>query len=154
MSDLWLSELADAIRDTIVMVGVSAFVAALVGIPLALVLVTTTRGGIFEKRVVNSTLGVGGLADHATGMGIKPANEDYGQTLAKWGVNGGPYLVLPILGPSTLRDGVGSGVAQFADPAAEYLSRKIPKRGRVYVGDYDHLARVAEWTVSEEEYDV
>jgi D-methionine transport system permease protein len=57
MSDLWLSELADAIRDTIVMVGVSAFVAALVGIPLALVLVTTTRGGIFEKRVVNSTLG-------------------------------------------------------------------------------------------------
>ena len=57
MSDLWLSELADAIRDTIVMVGVSAFVAALIGIPLALVLVTTTRGGIFEKRVVNSTLG-------------------------------------------------------------------------------------------------
>ncbi len=57
MSDLWLSELADAIRDTVVMVGVSAFVAALVGIPLALVLVTTTRGGIFEKRVVNSTLG-------------------------------------------------------------------------------------------------
>src|ERR1700759_4378160 len=57
MSELWLSELADAIRDTIVMVGVSAFVAALVGIPLALVLVTTTRGGIFEKRAVNSTLG-------------------------------------------------------------------------------------------------
>lgn len=49
MSDLWLSELADAIRDTVVMVGVSAFVAALAGIPLALVLVTTTRGGIFES---------------------------------------------------------------------------------------------------------
>lgn len=57
MSELWLSELADAIRDTIVMVGVSAFIAALIGIPLALVLVTTTRGGIFEKRAVNSTLG-------------------------------------------------------------------------------------------------
>ena len=57
MSDLWLSELADAIRDTIVMVGVSAFIAALIGIPLALVLVTTTRGGIFEKQAVNSTLG-------------------------------------------------------------------------------------------------
>jgi phospholipid-binding lipoprotein MlaA len=68
------------------------------------------------RFVVNSTIGVGGLADHATGFGIKPAPEDFGQTLASWGVNGGPYLVLPILGPSTLRDGVGSGVAQFADP--------------------------------------
>ena len=48
MSDIWLSELAGAIRDTLVMVGVSAVVALLVGIPLALVLVTTTRGGIFE----------------------------------------------------------------------------------------------------------
>jgi phospholipid-binding lipoprotein MlaA len=68
------------------------------------------------RFVVNSTIGVGGLADHATDMGIKPTPEDFGQTLASWGVNGGPYLVLPILGPSTLRDGVGSGVAQFADP--------------------------------------
>lgn len=57
MSDLWLSELADAIRDTIVMVGVSAFFAALIGIPLALLLVTTTRGGICEKRAVNGALG-------------------------------------------------------------------------------------------------
>jgi phospholipid-binding lipoprotein MlaA len=68
------------------------------------------------RFVVNTTIGVGGLADHATGMGIKPANEDFGQTLAAWGVNGGPYLVLPILGPSTLRDGVGTGVSQLADP--------------------------------------
>jgi ATP-dependent helicase/nuclease subunit B len=44
-------------------------------------------------------------------------------------------------------------VAQFAAPDAEYLSRKIPKRGRVFVGDYDHLARVAEWTTTEEEDD-
>jgi phospholipid-binding lipoprotein MlaA len=68
------------------------------------------------RFVVNSTIGVGGLADHATGMGMKPTPEDFGQTLAAWGVNGGPYLVLPLLGPSTLRDGVGSGVAQLADP--------------------------------------
>lgn len=72
--------------------------------------------GNLGRFVVNTTIGVGGLADHATGMGIKPANEDFGQTLAAWGVNGGPYLVLPVLGPSTLRDGVGSGVAQLADP--------------------------------------
>lgn len=68
------------------------------------------------RFVVNSTIGVGGLADHASGFGMKPTPEDFGQTLAVWGVNGGPYLVLPILGPSTLRDGVGSGVAQLADP--------------------------------------
>lgn len=68
------------------------------------------------RFVVNSTIGVGGLADHASEFGMKPTPEDFGQTLATWGVNGGPYLVLPILGPSTLRDGVGSGVAQFADP--------------------------------------
>jgi phospholipid-binding lipoprotein MlaA len=68
------------------------------------------------RFVVNSTVGVGGLADHATRMGLKPAPEDFGQTLATWGANGGPYLVLPILGPSTLRDGVGMGVAQLADP--------------------------------------
>lgn len=68
------------------------------------------------RFVVNTTIGVGGLADHATDMGIKPTPEDFGQTLAAWGVNGGPYLVLPILGPSTLRDGVGSGIAQLADP--------------------------------------
>jgi hypothetical protein len=44
-------------------------------------------------------------------------------------------------------------VAEFAKPDAVYLSRKIPKRGRVFPGDYDHLARVAEWTTTEEEDD-
>jgi ATP-dependent helicase/nuclease subunit B len=44
-------------------------------------------------------------------------------------------------------------VSHFADPSAKYQSRKIPKRGRVFVGDYDHLARVAEWTTTEEEID-
>lgn len=68
------------------------------------------------RFVVNTTVGVGGLADHATKMGLKDSPEDFGQTLAKWGVNGGPYLVLPILGPSTLRDGVGSAIAQYGDP--------------------------------------
>jgi phospholipid-binding lipoprotein MlaA len=69
-----------------------------------------------KRFVINSTIGVAGLIDQASKMGVQPANEDLGQTLAKWGVNGGPYLVLPLLGPSTLRDGVGSGAAAFADP--------------------------------------
>jgi phospholipid-binding lipoprotein MlaA len=68
------------------------------------------------RFVINTTVGIGGLADPASKMGIKPAREDFGQTLAAWGVNGGPFLMLPLLGPTTLRDGVGMGVAQLADP--------------------------------------
>ena len=73
-------------------------------------------GQSIARFAVNSTLGVGGLADHATGMGIKPAPEDFGQTLAKWGVKSGPYLVLPFLGPSNFRDATGTGVGFLADP--------------------------------------
>jgi phospholipid-binding lipoprotein MlaA len=68
------------------------------------------------RFAINSTVGIGGLMDHASKVGVRPAYEDLGQTLAVWGVNGGPYLVLPLLGPSTLRDGIGSGVAAYADP--------------------------------------
>lgn len=68
------------------------------------------------RFALNTTAGIGGLFDPATRVGIQPASEDFGQTLAAWGANGGPYLVLPLLGPSTLRDGVGTGVAQLTDP--------------------------------------
>ncbi len=74
------------------------------------------------RFLINTTAGIGGLFDHASRAGIKPAPEDFGQTLAAWGANGGPYLMLPLLGPSTLRDGVGTGVAQFADPYRICLS--------------------------------
>ncbi|WP_322105342.1 methionine ABC transporter permease [Paraburkholderia sp. J41] len=57
MSDIWISELIGGIRDTLLMVGVSAFFALLIGIPLALLLVTTARGGIFERPALNSTVG-------------------------------------------------------------------------------------------------
>lgn len=73
-------------------------------------------GRNFSRFLINSTIGVAGLWDRASKMGERPAPEDLGQTLAVWGVNGGPYLVLPLLGPSTLRDGIGSGVAAYADP--------------------------------------
>lgn len=75
------------------------------------------RAGRNLKRfLVNTTIGIGGLIDHATKIGIEPAPEDLGQTLAVWGINGGPYLVLPLLGPSTMRDAVGSGVSAYGDP--------------------------------------
>jgi len=68
------------------------------------------------RFVVNTTVGIGGLFDHATRVGIRTAPEDFGQTLAIWGANGGPYVMLPLLGPSTLRDGVGTGLGVLGDP--------------------------------------
>lgn len=59
------------------------------------------------RFVVNSTLGIGGLFDAATRLGLPDHREDFGQTLAAWGSNPGPYLVLPLLGPSNFRDTAG-----------------------------------------------
>lgn len=56
------------------------------------------------RFVVNSSFGLGGLFDIATDAGIERRNEDFGQTLGRWGLGAGPYIVLPILGPSSLRD--------------------------------------------------
>jgi phospholipid-binding lipoprotein MlaA len=68
------------------------------------------------RFVINTTIGVGGLADHATELGLKKTPEDFGQTLAAWGVKSSTYVVLPLLGPSTIRDGIGTGVGMVADP--------------------------------------
>jgi phospholipid-binding lipoprotein MlaA len=68
------------------------------------------------RFLVNSTIGVGGLADHATDLGLKRTPEDFGQTLARGGVRNSPYLVLPLLGPSTVRDGIGTAVQFALDP--------------------------------------
>ena len=56
------------------------------------------------RFTLNSTIGIGGFLDIATDMGLEKHDEDFGQTLAVWGVPDGPYLVLPGLGPSTMRD--------------------------------------------------
>ena len=62
------------------------------------------------RVLVNSTIGLGGLFDVASEMDLITENEDFGQTMALWGVEQGPYVVLPLLGPSTVRDGVGTYV--------------------------------------------
>ncbi len=59
------------------------------------------------RIVFNSTFGLAGLIDVATPMGLEKKREGFGQTLAVWGVDSGPYVVLPFLGPSTVRDGIG-----------------------------------------------
>lgn len=65
---------------------------------------------------INSLVGLGGFVDIASYNGYEFEDEDFGQTLALWGVGEGPYLVLPLLGPSNFRDTVGSVVDSSADP--------------------------------------
>lgn len=76
------------------------------------------------RFLINTTIGVGGLADHATDLGLPPTREDFGQTLHHWGARNSPYLVLPLLGPSTIRDGVGTLVQFVADPA-QIITRDV-----------------------------
>lgn len=59
------------------------------------------------RFLVNTTIGIAGLWDPATNMGMARQTEDFGQTLGRWGVGNGPYIVLPIFGPSNLRDTTG-----------------------------------------------
>lgn len=68
------------------------------------------------RLVVNTTIGIGGLFDPATQIGLPAGDEDFGQTLGKWGVPPGPYIMLPVLGPSTVRDTFGFAADQFTDP--------------------------------------
>lgn len=82
------------------------------------------------RLLVNSTLGLAGVLDVAQYMGLKAKEpEDFGQTLAVWGVNSGPYVVLPLLGPSTLRDSVATPVDWYSDPKA-YIDH-VPTRNSV-----------------------
>jgi phospholipid-binding lipoprotein MlaA len=73
-------------------------------------------GQDFLRLLVNTTLGIGGLADPASNMGIPSHDEDFGQTLGHWGVPAGPYLVIPFLGPSDFRDAPARAVDAYTTP--------------------------------------
>lgn len=73
------------------------------------------------RTVINTLAGFGGIVDVAEMGGIPYEPEDFGQTLATWGVDHGAYLVVPLLGPSSVRDGFGTAVDSFADPLRLYL---------------------------------
>lgn len=78
-------------------------------------------GNEIFRGVVNTLVGLGGLFDVAGKEGFKHEPEDFGQTLAVWGVDHGPYVVLPVLGPSSVRDYAGYTVDALADPLRWYL---------------------------------
>ena len=93
------------------------------------------RQGFSDGRrvLVNSTLGIGGLVDVAS-MQLPKHDEDFGQTLGYWGIHSGPYLMLPVLGPSSFRDGIGL----YADGITSPLYRDVPKirtRNQLYLTD-------------------
>jgi len=77
--------------------------------------------GDITRFAMNTTIGVGGLFDVAADTGLEYEYEDFGQTMAVWGVDHGPYLVLPLMGPSSFRDATGLLVDTVADPVRLYL---------------------------------
>lgn len=85
----------------------------------------------FLRFNVNTVFGVGGLFDVASDMGIERTRLDFGQTLGRWGVPSGPYLVLPIFGPSTVRDAAGFSIESSGD-LVQGLSN-VPTRNSLYL---------------------
>jgi len=81
------------------------------------------------RFILNTTVGVLGLFDVASKVGIEQKNSDFGLTLGRWGIGSGPYLVLPFLGPSTVRDAAGQTLDVFSYPVV-YLEgpTEIPVR--------------------------
>jgi phospholipid-binding lipoprotein MlaA len=83
------------------------------------------------RLAVNTTFGLLGAIDWASDMNLEKHNEDFGQTLAVWGVGDGPYLVVPLLGPSTARDTAALPVDWEADPV--YRHRPVDERNALSV---------------------
>ena len=81
------------------------------------------------RLVINTVAGFGGLFDIAAIEGLEASDEDFGQTLGTWGIPNGPYLVLPIIGPSNFRDGFGIAVDLFLNPMVR--DRERSRRDKV-----------------------
>jgi len=76
----------------------------------------TDAGTTTGRFLVNTTFGVAGVFEVAADWGLTKQSGDFGQTLSSWGINGGPYLVLPLFGPSNFRDAIGLGVDTVMSP--------------------------------------
>jgi phospholipid-binding lipoprotein MlaA len=85
----------------------------------------------FIRLNINTFFGLGGILDIASELNIERHREDFGQTLGRWGVPAGPYLVLPLLGPSTLRDTLALPIDRKADPL--HQANPVEARNSLYV---------------------
>jgi len=97
------------------------------------------------RLLANTTIGIGGLFDPASGMGLDKNDRDFGQTLGKWGVRKGPYLVLPFLGPSDTRDTLGGAVDAYSTPRA-YIRNDYWKYSLWLLEKVDERARLLDAT--------
>lgn len=88
-------------------------------------------GNDFARLFINSTVGIFGLFDVASEIGFEKHDEDFGQTLARWGVNDGGYLFWPIIGSRTVRDTGGFAVDAYADPVRWGIDN-VPVRNSAY----------------------
>ena len=79
----------------------------------------------WARFAFNSVFGVFGINDVASDMGLEKHNEDFGQTFGRWGIGEGPYLILPLLGSSTVRDGTGTVVDLYADPVGDIKPNRV-----------------------------
>lgn len=86
----------------------------------ALTLRPRETGDSIGRVLVNTTVGLLGVVDVASDLGIERHTADFGLTLARWGVGNGPYMVLPLLGPSTLRDTAGLPVDNWGNPINQF----------------------------------
>ena len=100
-------------------------------------------GNATARVVINTLAGFGGLFDFAAESGFPYRSEDFGQTLGKWGVGDGLYLMVPLLGPSSLRDSAGRFVDGYVDPLRIYLFN-IDR-------DFLHYTRTGTETISQRE---
>lgn len=98
-----------------------------------------------ERFTVNTTIGMGGLVDVASRWHLPDEKADFGETLYSWGVPSGPYLVLPVLGPSNPRDAIGVGVDSYLDPLTFLANAKglqVVEVPRLVTDGVDQRARV------------
>lgn len=112
-----------------------------------------------KRLVVNTTVGLGGMADVASAWGIEKVDEDFGQTLAVWGIGDGPYLVLPVIGPTNPRDTVGFVGDSLSEPVGLALdisdhstARYSWTGGTIVVNRDDKWATINEVNKAEDPY--
>jgi len=91
-------------------------------------------GADLGRVLINSTIGILGLFDVASEMGLEKHEEDFGQTLGRWGTGDGAYLVLPVLGPRTVRDTFGLALDSYLDPV--WQLDHVPTRNSLVAGRF------------------
>ena len=128
-----------------VQAGVSNF---LVNLSYPVVILNDLMQGQFKpflndtgRLLLNTTLGIGGVLDPATAAGLDKNDRDFGQTLGSWGARPGPYLVLPFMGPSDVRDTFGRAGDIFSDPR-HYIDNDLVGYGLFALGVVDTRAHL------------